>query len=765
MNEKPTQEPQTEPQERPAPIWMNPLIHCLATLVLFCLFALPYMRYGNSVPSFTWSWVYSQDEFVEICKSWDSIKTFYRDLRVPIPPVIAGLEILSYRLSGSFDLVTIYLYRALAFAAFFLSIIALKRGVAGYWWSAAQAMIFTWATINIHQLNPQIYDLWVPCFFLLYVFLLRKTGDKNRRLIYSLLLAFLSGMSLALVETARPFVLVLLPFLIIFSIIHLGKKRWPAWIIFVIPIIVISGGWHLKLYLYNEGQLLSTNNSGFNLRRCWEPVLPLPEAEVKLEDGWKLYNNPRHIEVSNELKSKVVHFIITHPFISAKHTTDRISELFAPMTKDVVIPLQLGIAKPLPANHPWLPVYVLFVRVSGLFLLACLIYAFQQWLRAPSLQFFGAESWILMFFTGASIFILAVGESGEDYRFLISVLPCLAAISPVRQGKIEVQKKHLMVPVFLISLMVLCGIVKANYDKHEGRLFLPDNVAQTARAEVSSYYGTSKPFSVNDGVVAGHPGPMEYEWVSNGEKEGAWAKLIWDATQTVNRVSLYDRPNSEDQVLGGTLFFSDGSFIPFSQLDDTALVPYEIRFEPREITSLTAVINQVKPKSPNIGFAEIAVFQASNKPIVQYEYRTDLPPAQSNLALTASATASSTFTGYSADGAMDGVIGGSPQDTSLEWASQGEGAGAWLRLQWDEPQKANRIMLFDRPNTQDQVFSGIILINDHIQYAFGTLLDDASQGLVIKINEMEIQSLDVIVMTAKAGGPNVGLSEVAVFYE
>lgn len=765
MNEHPQQELQNRPKERQSPFLMNPCIHCLAALVLFCLFALPYARYGNSVPSFTWSWVYAEDEFIEICQSWDLIKTFYRDLRVPIPPVIAGLEILSYHLSGNFDLVTIYLYCVLVFAAFFLSILALKRGIAGYWWSAAQALIFIWATSKIHPLNPQIYDLWVPCFFLLYVILLRHAGDPKRGASYSILLAFLSGLSLALVEMARPFVFVLLPFLLVFSIIHLIKKRWPVWIFFVVPIILISGGWHLKLYLFNDGQLLSTNNSGFNLRRCWEPVLPLPEAEVKLEDGWKQYNNPRHIEVSNELKSKVVHFILTHPFISAKHTTDRISELFAPMTKDVVMPLQLGIAKPLPANHPWLPVYILFVRLSWLFWLICLVHALQQWLRAPSVQFFGAESWILMFFTSASIFILAIGESGEDYRFLISVLPCLAAISPIRQGAIQVQKKHLAVPVFIILLMVLCAVVKADYDKNEGRLFLPDNVAQTAKVEVSSIYGTSKPYSINDGVVAGHPGPMEYEWISNGQQEGAWAKLIWDATQTIDRVLLYDRPNSEDQIYGGTLFFSDGSYSPFGKLENTAQVPYEVRFEPREITSLTAVINQVKPKSPNIGLAEIAVYQASKKPIVEYEYRAELPPARANVALNASVTASSSFPGYSTQGAIDGSIGGSPQDTNLEWASQGESTGAWLRLQWDGPHIANRIMLFDRSNTQDQILNGIILINDHIQYEFGALLDDASQGLVIKIDKMEIKSLFVIVVTAKESGSNIGLSEVAVFDE
>ncbi len=758
-----TQPPQ--PECSSLPLWMRPSLHLALVVVLFCAFALPMARYGNSAPSFTWSWVYAEDEFIEICQSWDEIQAFYRDLRVPIPPIIAGLEILSYRLSGGFELVTIYLYRALVFFSFFIAIVAFKRGMAGYWWSAAQAMVFVWATVKIHPLNPQIYDLWVPCFFLLYLFTLRQASEEASGALYSSLLALLSGLCLAFVETARPFVFVLLPFLIVFSVIRLSQKKWRLCILFLIPILLLSGGWHLKLYLYNDGQVLASNNSGFNLRRCWEPVYPLPETAVELEYGWKQYNNPRHIHASNQLKSEIIQFILENPFISAKHTLDRIAELFKPMVHDVVMPLQAGIAKPMPANHPWLSVYVITARLSGAILLICFVTALRQFLLKPSWRFWGSEAWILIFFTATSILILAVGESGEDYRFLISVLPCLAAVSPVSSRNAKTQKIHVVVPLFVVAVLLTCFVVKADYDKNQGRLFFPDNVALLARAEVSSTYGNSKQYAINDGIVAGHPGPVEFEWTSNGEKEGAWAKLIWDATQTVDCVQLYDRPNSEDQIYGGMLFFSDYSFTPFFVLENTAQIGYEVRFEPKQITSMKVIVNQVKPGSPNIGFAEIAVFQSSGDSRVRYDYRENRPNKSDNLALSARVTASSRFVGYSPQAAADGFIEGAPANPSAEWASAGEGANAWLRLEWDEPQQANRIQLFDRPNLQDQIFGGVVLINDHIQYTFGTLLDDASQGLVIEINETPIHSLQVVITSVKPGGPNIGLSEVSVYLE
>ena len=558
---------------------------------------------------------------------------------------------------------------------------------------------------------------------------------------------------------------VLLPLLLIFSFIHLYKKKWLVCGLFLLPILFLSGGWHCKLYVYNDGQLLATNNSGFNLRRCWEPVFPLPEAAVKLEEGWKFYNNPRHIQVSNQLKSEIVQFIIENPFVSAKHTLDRIAELFAPKLRDRVMPLQAGVAKPLPANHPWLPVYVIFVRLSGVFLLVSLIMAIHQWLKKPTWRFFGNEAWILLFFTSASIFILAVGESGEDYRFLISVLPCLAAIAPVTQREARSQKKHLVVPMLIIAILAASLLSKMEYDRKEGRLFLPDNVALRAQVQVSSAYGNSNGFALNDGIVAGHPGPLEFEWISNGEREGAWAKYAWEEPQTIDRIVLYDRPNSEDQVYGGTLFFSDDSFVPFTVLENSAQSGYEVRFEPRTITSLTAIINQVKPGSPNIGFSEIAVYQASSHPLVRYDYRDGLPLPQDNLALSATALASSAHPGYAPQNAIDGKVGGAPNDNQLEWASAGEGGNAWLRLEWDAPQKANRIQLFDRPNNQDQVFNGFVLINDQIQYSFGTLMDDASQGLVIQFDETEIHFLHIVIMSVKDNSPNIGLSEVAVYLE
>ena len=119
------------------------------------------------------------------------------------------------------------------------------------------------------------------------------------------------------------------------------------------------------------------------------------------------------------------------------------------------------------------------------------------------------------------------------------------------------------------------------------------------------------------------------------------------------------------------------------------------------------------------------------------------PPASTgssslDLALNATASASTwnDATSQTPDKAIDGVVNGykengsgdytkevrlslsplgahSPLPRSIadvlrtcsQWASDHEGAGATLALAWSSPVTANRVVLFDRPNLNDQASS------------------------------------------------------------
>ncbi|MGB9604001.1 MAG: DUF7402 domain-containing protein, partial [Limisphaerales bacterium] len=136
-----------------------------------------------------------------------------------------------------------------------------------------------------------------------------------------------------------------------------------------------------------------------------------------------------------------------------------------------------------------------------------------------------------------------------------------------------------------------------------------DNVALIAKVSVSSVHRDYDVYGAVDGRIGGFPDDIKDEWASNGEKETALIRLSWDEPQKIDRVWLFDRPNDLDQITSGMLVFSDGTSIKTGELPDDAKKGLEITFEPKTVKWLLFVVDTVKPKSPNIGLSEIAVFR------------------------------------------------------------------------------------------------------------------------------------------------------------
>jgi hypothetical protein len=103
---------------------------------------------------------------------------------------------------------------------------------------------------------------------------------------------------------------------------------------------------------------------------------------------------------------------------------------------------------------------------------------------------------------------------------------------------------------------------------------------------------------VADGV------PDQREWQVENAAAPAWIRLDWDSPEVVTEVVLYDLPNPQDNILGGTLEFDDGTRIPVAPLPPDG-TPRHISFPPRTIRSLTFRIDSVQ--GPETGLAEIMV--------------------------------------------------------------------------------------------------------------------------------------------------------------
>jgi hypothetical protein len=135
-----------------------------------------------------------------------------------------------------------------------------------------------------------------------------------------------------------------------------------------------------------------------------------------------------------------------------------------------------------------------------------------------------------------------------------------------------------------------------------------DNVARIATVRASSSHAGSSPEGAVDGTVAGYPGDMSHEWVSQGESASGMLRLNWLDEQLVDRVWLFGRPNRVDQIKAGKLIFSDGTILNTGELPDDAAKGLEVTFAQKKIKWLIFAVEQTKGAAQHIGLSEIAVF-------------------------------------------------------------------------------------------------------------------------------------------------------------
>ncbi len=135
------------------------------------------------------------------------------------------------------------------------------------------------------------------------------------------------------------------------------------------------------------------------------------------------------------------------------------------------------------------------------------------------------------------------------------------------------------------------------------------NIASLATVTASgqnSDYGQLATKAV-DGYIDGYPGDYTREWAAPGGGVGTWLNLQWQNSYTVSRVVLYDRPNENDRITGGTLNFSDGSSVTVGALNNNGSAT-EVTFTPRSITSITFTITSVSGTTGNAGLSEFQVY-------------------------------------------------------------------------------------------------------------------------------------------------------------
>lgn len=286
-----------------------------------------------------------------------------------------------------------------------------------------------------------------------------------------------------------------------------------------------------------------------------------------------------------------------------------------------------------------------------------------------------------------------------------------------------------------------------------------ENLAyQISESTASTYFSDSYlPSNVYDGYIWEQEMRLP-SWITDFESE-ADLTLTWNTSVTITKAMLYDLPSAEDNVLKGSITFSEGTKVDFGVLnpDGTAT---EISL-PSAITIDSVVIHIISDEiTMSVGLDEVEFFDANGK----------------NVALDAKAEASSvqpdgdpywfipeSYTDwYVAYKAINGVVSVKrPASAENEWASLAEPL-PWIALKWSAPVKIGTIVIHDRVGDSDWITAGDITFADGTVISFEAL-DNNGAPLFIDIPDISTNIFTINVTTSE--GPNPGFAEIEVYTE
>ena len=83
----------------------------------------------------------------------------------------------------------------------------------------------------------------------------------------------------------------------------------------------------------------------------------------------------------------------------------------------------------------------------------------------------------------------------------------------------------------------------------------------------------------------------------------------------------------------------------------------------------------------------------------------------------------------------------------------------WLKLTWSSPSTLATIVLYDRPNLNDQIMSATLTFSDGTQIPVGALPNDGS-ALTVNVPNISTTTLTLTVNSVSATTQNVGLAEI-----
>ena len=389
--------------------------------LLMCgAFLVPVWGY-TATSAVTWMRTLDLETFRTAADVWD----YLAGLRTGIPPVLSTLELLWWVNFRDLTLFSDLLYPLTVASAFALAVLIQPERFRLRAAVLILGLFMAHRGVAVHAGNPANYD---PLFALLTLgyFLLVRAWLRDRR--PGRLAA--AGLCLSLLELTRPFMIFLLPLFLAVEVHRIARTapgRAGALAAFLIPVAILSGGWHLHVWLAHDHQIAWTNVSGFNLQRAWEDFDPdirsarrleeLPRVREGADELWADLNTSEVYRESEALKSLIVARILEDPVRAAGHVLDRLAVFAsAPTRMYDRDPQGIGILAYRGVVTVLLLTMAGYAAVGAAVLISrgCWPWLDQRWWLAAS--------------TLLVVILVSIGERGEEGRFIFSILPMLLAV-------------------------------------------------------------------------------------------------------------------------------------------------------------------------------------------------------------------------------------------------------------------------------------------------------------------------------------------------
>lgn len=367
-----------------------------------------------------WQHLYRPEDF----HSWGDLWDLMAGLQTGISPFWAFLEVSCQLLFGTTAPFSLVLYPLAMGWSFYLGVTLFSRTKLQLVVAAGASVVFAVAIRYLHKANPQIYDVLMPALILSWVVAIQRlqSAPAGKQMIW----AIVAGLLLSVLELTRTLIFPLMPFLLVLSFLAMRRLPIRHFAMYLLPILLLSGSWHLK-QIVAHGQTHWSNHDGFNMQKSWVDLTgPLPTDFVDdpplYEGGFDNINTDKHTAYNKVVRKMVREAVLKQPGNAVGHFFKRLLAFYKPKT-------ELFMAK----TPGWFDLaYRPLVWLGGLATLVLLGLAGWRIVRRPRL----GASWLALgdpvmlvaAVTALISAVFAVGEVGEEARFMISLLPLLVVL-------------------------------------------------------------------------------------------------------------------------------------------------------------------------------------------------------------------------------------------------------------------------------------------------------------------------------------------------